>query len=54
MLATPDHEAEIVGELAAGDAFALLDTAAGWAWGYREADHLVGYVREEALGASGS
>ncbi|WP_106639535.1 hypothetical protein [Allosphingosinicella vermicomposti] len=24
--------------------FALLDITGGWAWGYRVADHIVGYV----------
>lgn len=33
-----------VSELLPGEAFAVLDIAAGWAWGYSIADHRVGYV----------
>lgn len=41
--------AEELARLAPGEAFALLDITAGWAWGYRASDHLVGYIPAEAL-----
>ena len=44
-----DENSQLAGELAEGEAFALLDITAGWAWGYRESDHRVGYVRASAL-----
>jgi hypothetical protein len=47
--ASPSAEAEPVSELAPGDEFAVLDIAGGWAWGYRRADHHVGYVPVEDL-----
>jgi hypothetical protein len=37
---------EVVGTLAPGDEFAVLDVSGGWAWGYKRADHRVGYVPE--------
>jgi hypothetical protein len=43
-------DAEAVTELAPGDEFAVLDIAGGWAWGYRRADHKVGYVAVDELG----
>ena len=36
-------------ELEPGEEFALVDISGGWAWGYRTSDHLVGYVRVDAL-----
>jgi Bacterial dipeptidyl-peptidase Sh3 domain len=45
----PSPDAEIVAELAPGEAFAVLEYAAGWAWGYVRASHLVGYVEPERL-----
>lgn len=42
-------ESEALAELAPGEEFALLDITGDWAWGYRPGDHLVGYVRAEAL-----
>jgi dipeptidyl peptidase-like protein len=42
--ATPSDQSEIVTELRPGDEFAVLEIAGGWAWGYRRADHHVGYV----------
>lgn len=36
--------------LRVGDAFAVLDCGRGLAWGYRVADHVVGYVDESRLG----
>jgi hypothetical protein len=49
MIATPvraeaGDTADQVSELLPGEAFAVLDIAAGWAWGYSVADHRVGYV----------
>ena len=40
----PDAEAEAASELLPGEEFAVLEYAAGWAWGYSVADHRVGYV----------
>jgi hypothetical protein len=45
--AAPD--AEIVSELHPGDEFAVLDITGGWAWGYRRANHHVGYVPADWL-----
>ena len=39
-----DAEAEAVTELLPGEGFAVLQYSGGWAWGYGEADHVVGYV----------
>lgn len=46
--ARPDAEA--VSQILAGEAFAVLDIAGGWAWGYAVHDHYVGYVEATALG----
>lgn len=40
----PSETAAAVAALHAGEEFAILDITAGWAWGYRRADHHVGYV----------
>jgi hypothetical protein len=40
-----------IADLAAGDAFELLDDSLGWAWGYAGKDRRVGYVRSEVLSA---
>ena len=45
----PEASAERVGDLEAGEDFAMLDVTGGWAWGYRQSDHLVGYVPASAL-----
>ncbi|HEV2865862.1 MAG TPA: NlpC/P60 family protein [Allosphingosinicella sp.] len=42
-------DAEAVSELLPGEGFAVLEYAGGWAWGYCEADHVVGYVEAIAL-----
>ena len=47
--ATPSADGDVVGELAPGDPFDLLDNTLGWAWGYAGAERIVGYVRSEAL-----
>ena len=36
--------AEAVSQLLPGEEFAVLEFAAGWAWGYCVADHRVGYI----------
>lgn len=46
----PDDTAEAVSQLLMGEAFAVLDVAKGWAWGYCVHDHYVGYVPADALG----
>jgi len=47
----PDEEQEPVSELLPGEEFAVLEYAAGWAWGYGVADHRVGYVEAIRLTA---
>lgn len=47
--AMPAAEADAVAALAPGDAFAVLEYAGGWAWGYAQAGHHVGYVEAAAL-----
>ena len=47
--AAPAPDAEAVAELAPYDAFAVLECAGGWAWGYAQAGHQVGYVEAAAL-----
>lgn len=42
-------EGRQISELLAGEAFMLLDTSGGWAWGYSKQDHYVGYVLADAL-----
>lgn len=48
--ATNAADGEAVGELLPGEGFALLDVTGGIAWGYRLADHLVGYCQATILG----
>ena len=47
--ATPSGEAEAVDRLGSDAVFAVLEYAGGWAWGYVQATHLVGYVPADAL-----
>ncbi len=47
--AVPAAAAEAVAELAPGDRFAVLEYAGGWAWGYVQSGHHVGYVEAAAL-----
>lgn len=47
--AAPAADAEAVAELAPGETFAVLEYAGGWAWGYVQAGHRVGYVEAAAL-----
>jgi len=51
MRAAPSLDAEQTSELLFGEGFALLDLTGGWAWGYSLADHYVGYLAADALGA---
>ncbi|MBB5707826.1 C40 family peptidase [Sphingopyxis panaciterrulae] len=51
MRAAPSLDAEQTSELLFGEGFALLDLTGGWAWGYSLADHYVGYLAANALGA---
>ncbi|HMP44480.1 MAG TPA: NlpC/P60 family protein [Sphingopyxis sp.] len=48
---SPSLDAEQTSELLFGESFALLDLTGGWAWGYGLADHYVGYLAADALGA---
>jgi len=45
----PDPESEAASELLPGEEFAVLEYAAGWAWGYSVADHRVGFVEATDL-----
>lgn len=49
--AAPSLDADQTSELLFGEGFALLDLTGGWAWGYCLADHYVGYLAADALGA---
>jgi cell wall-associated NlpC family hydrolase len=51
MRTAPSLDADQTSELLFGEGFALLDLTGGWAWGYSLADHYVGYLAAEALGA---
>ncbi len=42
-------DADMIGTLAAGEAFNLLDKAGGWGWGQQGEDGLVGYLPLTAL-----
>ena len=44
VLETPATDATPITTLRPGDEFALLEMAGDWGWGYRRADHHVGYV----------
>ncbi|HKX91570.1 MAG TPA: hypothetical protein VJM15_03995 [Sphingomicrobium sp.] len=45
----PSDGAPAIGALGAGEPFAMLDDALGWAWGYAGKDRRVGYVRSSAV-----
>lgn len=45
----PGAAGDAVSELLPGEAFAVLEYAGGWAWGFCAADHVVGYVEAIAL-----
>ena len=42
-------DAEVVGPMAAGETFNLLDSAGGWGWGQQGEQGLVGYLPLTAL-----
>lgn len=44
------HTAEAASQILPGEDFAVLDLVGGWAWGFSEHDHYVGYVAADALG----
>lgn len=46
----PSDDSGLLGELAAGEPFEILDNSLGWAWGYGGKDRRVGYIRSAALG----
>lgn len=48
LFAAAKADSAVVAELGDED-FALLDITGGWAWGFRTADHLVGYVPADRL-----
>lgn len=48
----PSNDAEPVARLTAGDVFAVLEFASGWAWGFVQTSHLVGYAPAHALGGA--
>jgi len=45
----PSADGEVVGRLAAGQSFDMLDNTLGWAWGYAGPERRVGYIRSDAL-----
>jgi hypothetical protein len=45
----PSDEANAIRSIEAGEHFAMLEDSLGWAWGYAESDHRVGYVHSDAL-----
>ena len=47
--AVPAADGEAVATLSPGEGFAVLEYAGGWAWGYVQAGHRVGYVEADAL-----
>ena len=46
----PGPEGKVIGSLAKGDSFALLDSTLGWAWGYAGPDRRVGYIESSKIG----
>lgn len=54
VFAEPDAESELRYRMEPGEEFALLDITGQWAWGYRRADHLVGYVLADRLASKDS
>jgi hypothetical protein len=49
---SPSDDAQAIRELAAGEAFTMLDESLGWAWGYAGEERRVGYVKSEAVGSA--
>ena len=50
LLAAGDAEAQVIGQVASGDRFEMLDDSLGWAWGYAGSERIVGYLPSEAVG----
>ncbi|MGH6659272.1 MAG: SH3 domain-containing protein [Sphingomicrobium sp.] len=46
----PSGDSPVIARLEQGDAFALLDSTLGWAWGYAGAERRVGYVESAKIG----
>lgn len=46
---TPSIESQPAAQLPPGEAFAVLEYAGGWAWGYVRDGHRVGYVDAASL-----
>ncbi len=46
----PNESATAITELLHGEAFHVLDSRGGWAWGYCAHDHYVGYLPLDTLG----
>jgi dipeptidyl peptidase-like protein len=42
--ADPSADSAVASQLGVGEEFAILEIRAGWAWGYKRSNHLVGYV----------
>jgi hypothetical protein len=47
----PAHDAEALRQIDGGETFRLLEDSLGWAWGYADSDHRVGYLPSDALSA---
>lgn len=50
VLGAPASDEEQIATLTPGARFAVLEFAGGWAWGFVEDSHLVGYVPADTLG----
>jgi cell wall-associated NlpC family hydrolase len=50
MRSAPSYQADAVSELLRGEAFAVVDCAGDWEWGYSQHDNYVGYVPIGAIG----
>jgi len=50
MLAAPAADARRISQLLPGEAFHIVETSGGWAWGFSGHDHYVGYVAAARLG----
>lgn len=48
----PSASGRAITQLLHGEDFAVIDISGGWAWGYCQHDHYVGYVPLDALGAT--
>lgn len=50
ILGAPNPYGERVSQVLPGEAFCVVETSGGWAWGFSAHDHYVGYVAASALG----